>query len=252
MLKITTPWIAVAIVAFSLSGMANPASMLAHAQTLTTSKTQVIENLLTVTGQGKERIPATLAQVSLGVEAEGNTPVSVQEKVAKQSSGLVNYLKSKSVEQLQTSNVSLNPNYRYDNGKQTLIGYMASTSVSFQVPVQKMAGILDESVKAGATRIASLSFTATDEALQQAQRSALKRATQDAQLQADAVLSTLNLTRQAIVSIQINGASAPPPVYKTFDAPQVQALAARTASPTTPIEAGDQEINASVTLQIRY
>lgn len=251
MLKTHRPWIAISIIALLLGGATGPSSLSAHAQTLTTGKTQVIENLLTVTGQGKERIPATLAEVNLGVEAEGNTAVTVQETVARQSTSLVNFLKSKSVERLQTTSISLNPKYRYDNGKQTLNGYIASTSVSFRVPVQKMSGLLDESVKAGATRISSLSFTATDEELQQAQRGALKQATQDAQLQADAVLSTLNLSRKDIVGIQINGASAPPPVYKNLDA-QVQTLAARAPSPTTPVEAGEQEINASVTLQIRY
>jgi uncharacterized protein len=252
MLNPNKPWLPLAVLTFLLSGVISPLSLSAQAQGLPPSKAQSIEHLLTVTGQGKERIPATLAQVNLGVEAEGKTAVAVQETVASQSTKVVTYLKSKSVDRLQTSSVNLSPNYRYDNGKQTLIGYLASTSITFQVPAAKMSGLLDESVKAGATRITSLSFTATDDELQQAQRSALKKATQDAQLQADAVLAALGLSRQEIIGIQINGASAPPPVYKTYDTTQVQTLAARASSPALPVEAGDQEINASVTLQIRY
>jgi uncharacterized protein len=131
----------------------------------------------------------------------------VQEKVATQSTSVVNYLKSKSVDRLQTSSINLSPNYRYDNGKQTLIGYIASNSVTFRVPASKMSEILDGGVKAGATRVDSLSFTATDDELKQAQQMALKKATQDAQAQADSVLSALSFTRKEIVGIQISPSS---------------------------------------------
>ncbi len=250
MLKTWTPWITASTVALLLSGLIwSPVQGQINSGSINTGKTQVIENLLTVTGQGNERIKATLAHVSLGVEAQGATAAAVQEKVASQSTSVVNFLKSKSVDRLQTSSINLSPNYRYDNGKQTLIGYIASNSVTFQVPASKMSEILDGGVKAGSTRVDSLSFTATDDELKQAQQVALKKATQDAQAQADSVLSALSFTRKEIVGIQINGASAPPPVMKTV---QLAGRLAVDVAPATPVESGEQEINASVTLQIRY
>jgi uncharacterized protein YggE len=102
-------------------------------------------------------------------------------------------------------------------------------------------------VKAGATRIEGVSFTASDSAIATAQKQALRQATQDAQQQADAVLSALNLTRKDIVNIQINGATPPPPMpllERTSDFSQKAA--------DTPIISGEQEVQASVTLQISY
>jgi uncharacterized protein len=248
MLKNKTSWISLAIAAALLISTLTWNPLQASGQ-VNTGNPLMIENLLTVSGQGKERIRSTLAQVSLGVEAQGAVAATVQAKVASQATSVVNYLKSKSVERLQTAAVNLSPSYRYDNGKQTLVGYMASTSVTFRVPAEAMSEILDNSVKAGATRIDSLSFTATDAEIKQAQQIALKEATQDAQVQADAVLSALNLTRKDIIGIQINGASAPPPVIR---ATAMEARTAKFDAASTPVESGEQEINASVTLQIRY
>ena len=39
-------------------------------------------------------------------------------------------------------------------------------------------------------------------------------ATQNAQSQANAVLSSLNLSQKEVVSIQVNNASSPPPIIK--------------------------------------
>jgi uncharacterized protein YggE len=204
---------------------------------------------LTVTGQGNEKIPATLAKVSLGVEAQGATANAVQEAVATRSSAVVNLLKTRQVEKLQTTGISLRPDYSYEDGKQQLKGYTATNIVSFQLDAQKIGGLLDESVKAGATRIDSISFMATDSAIAQAQQQALRKATQDAQTQADAVLTTLNFTRKEIVSIQVNGSTPPQPLFADV---ALQARAKGVAAPSSPVEAGEQEVAASVTLQISY
>lgn len=42
----------------------------------------------------------------------------------------------------------------------------------------------------------------------------LRAATQNAQSQANAVLSSLNLSQKEVVSIQVNNASSPPPIIK--------------------------------------
>ena len=59
-----------------------------------------------------------------------------------------------------------------------------------------------------------------------AQKQALQAATQDAQQQANAVLSSLNLKQKEVVSIQVNNASSPPPIFKTV---QESALSDRVA-----------------------
>jgi uncharacterized protein len=204
---------------------------------------------LTVTGQCTEKIASTIAQVQLGVEAQGKTAQQVQQEVAKRSSAVVALLKSRNVEKLQTTGINLNPQYSYENNKQTLTGYQASNIVSFRVPIPQSGPIMDDAVKAGASRIDSLSFAASDPAIADAQKVALRKATLDAQEQAKAVLSTLGFTSKDIVSIQVNSAEAPVP--RPYLA-QSMARKSGADSLSTPVEGGEQSVQASVTLQISY
>ncbi len=203
---------------------------------------------LTVTGQGIEKIPSTLALVQLGVEAQGKTAQQVQQEVARRSSAVVALLKSRSVDKLQTTGINLNPQYNYDNGKQTLTGYQASNTVSFRVPTGQAGVIMDDAVKAGASKIDSVSFAATDQAIADAQKVALRKATQDAQEQAKTVLSVLGFAPKDIVSIQVNGANTPAP--RPY--PMALSMAKSADEASTPVEAGEQSVQASVTLQISY
>lgn len=202
---------------------------------------------LTVTGESEEMIPATLTQVELGVEIRGETATGVQQEVARRTAAVVELLRSRDVEQLQTTGIRLQPLYDYEDNERRLLGYVGTNTVSFRINTEQAGEIIDAAVQAGATRIDSVSFTATDSAISAAQKEALREATQDAQQQADAVFSTLNLTGEEVVSIQVNGASAPPP-------PPVPVAEFRTeaADTTTPVIGGEQTVRASVTLKISY
>lgn len=202
---------------------------------------------LTVTGRGIEVIPTTQTQVRLGVEVQGKTAAEVQQEAARRSSAVVELLRSRQVEKLETTGITLNPSYSYENNQQRLTGYTATNTVTFRINTQSAGTLLDDAVNAGATRIDGVSFVAVESAIESARKEALKTATQDAKSQADAVLSALNLKRGEIVSIQVNGASAPPPMYR-----QLAGTRGVAAEATTPVVGGEQQIEASVTLQISY
>ncbi len=127
------------------------------------------------------------------------------------------------------------------------MGYIGTNTVSFSLQTEQVGTLLDETVKAGASRIDGVSFTATPEAISEAQKEALRKATIDAQAMADAVLKTLGLTSKEIVSIQVNRASVPPP--KPIPVRQLSIVEERV---NTPIIGGEQIVRASVTLQISY
>ncbi len=202
---------------------------------------------LTVTGRGIEVIPTTQTQVRLGVEVQGKTAAEVQQEAARRSSAVVELLRSRPVEKLETTGITLNPSYSYENNQQRLTGYTATNTVTFRINTQSAGTLLDDAVNAGATRIDGVSFVAVESAIESARKQALKTATQDAKSQADAVLSALNLKRGEIVNIQVNGASAPPPMYR-----QLAGTRGVAAEATTPVVGGEQQIEASVTLQISY
>ncbi|MEG4343733.1 SIMPL domain-containing protein [Microcoleus sp. A003_D6] len=201
---------------------------------------------LSVTGRGVEAIPTTQTQVRLGVEVVGKTAAEVQQEAARRSSAVVELLRSRQVEKLETAGITLSPTYSYQNEQPRLIGYTATNTVSFRINTASAGTLLDDAVNAGATRIDGVSFVAADSAIEQARKQALKKATQDAQSQADAVLSALNLKRGDILGIQVNGAIAPPPMYRQL------ARLGGAADATTPVVGGEQQIEASVTLQIGY
>jgi hypothetical protein len=131
---------------------------------------------------------------------------------------------------------------------QRITGYAANNTVSFRIPTEKAGTLLDNAVKAGATQINGISFVANDEAIAAAQKQALKEATQDAQQQAYAVFSALGFKSKEVVSIQVNNASAPPPPMFL----RAEAAKLANADASTPVVGGEQQVEASVTLQISY
>ncbi|MGB2925426.1 MAG: SIMPL domain-containing protein [Limnothrix sp.] len=203
---------------------------------------------ISVTGQGQEAIATSISQVRLGVEVKGSTAAQVQADIANRSAKVVEFLKSKNVEKLTTTGINLQPQYNYNDGDQRLVGYMATNTVSFEIPTGQAGSIMDEAVKAGATRIDGISFRATDSVLADAEKIALKEASVDAQEQANAVLTALGLSAKEIVQIQVNGSqpNAPMPLMRaaSFSVANEQAI--------SPVEGGEQTVNASVTLTISY
>ncbi|AFY39654.1 protein of unknown function DUF541 [[Leptolyngbya] sp. PCC 7376] len=204
---------------------------------------------ITVTGQGQEAIATSLSQVRLGVEVKGKTAEQVQADMANRSQQVVEFLKGKNVEKLTTTGINLQPQYDWSGDERRLIGYIATNTVSFEVPTESAGSIMDEAVKAGATRIDGISFRATDEAIAAAETIALGEASQDAKTQAEVVLESLGLNSQEIIQIQVNGSQPATPMPLLMR--QQVSLEASDAA-ITPVEGGEQKVNASVTLTIRY
>jgi uncharacterized protein len=205
-----------------------------------------MQRVLTVSGRGVESIATTQAKVNLGVEVQAKTAADAQAEAARKSTAVVNLLKSRNVDELETTGINLNPVYDYAENRQTLRGYSATNTVSFKTKIDQAGGIMDDAVKSGATRIDGISLTASDEAIATAQKAALKKATQDAQAQANAVLGALGFQAKEVVSIQVNGASAPPRMFSDM------AFKAAAAPASTPVVGGNQNVEGSVTLQISY
>lgn len=234
--KLLTLALPLALSIASLGFMARPAF----------SQEASMDRVLTVTGQGTESIPASLAQIQLGVEVQGETASEVQQQIADRSAAVIEYLQSQNVQKLQTTGVYLYPQYDYsENGSQRIIGYTASNTVSFRVDTTRAGAIMDRAVDAGATRIDGVSFVADDSAIATAQRAALREATEEALDQADVVLESLGLSRDEVVGIQINNSA-------TYVPPIPYAAMAEDRFATTPVIAGEQDVSAMVTLEISY
>ncbi|MCS6781637.1 MAG: SIMPL domain-containing protein [Gloeomargarita sp. SKYBB_i_bin120] len=200
---------------------------------------QMKERVLQVTGQGMVTLPTQLAEVEVGVEIRGNSANQVQTEIAQRMNRLVQTLRQRQAEKINTTALSLSPLY---GERQQLVGFLGRSAVEFRLPIPQAGAVVDELIAQGANQITRLQFIASDTALEQGRTQALQMAVQDAQRQAQTVLAALQLTPKEVVNVQILSASLP--------APQPVAFAERRFS--TPIVGGEQMVQAQVRLEIRY
>ena len=201
---------------------------------------------ITVTGEGIENIATSQAVVRLGVEVQGKEAGKVQQETANRSDAVVKFLRSRQVEKLETTGISLQPNYDFSNNQRRLIGYIGANLISFQVDIAQAGSLIDEAVKVGATRIDGVSFTAGESAIAAAQRTALIKATEQAREQATIVLQALGLVPKETVSIQVGNTSNPVPIARS------EAVFRSADAASSPVIGGEQTLRAAVTLEISY
>jgi uncharacterized protein YggE len=202
--------------------------------------------ILDVSATGKTtRIP-DIATIRAGVVTQGATAAQALADNAQRMAGVLAALKAAGVQarDIATSNVSLQPQYRYENNQPPVItGYQASNTVSIRFrDIARSGAILDILVKQGANQIdgPSLSLDQPDVALDEARVDAVKRARARAELYAKA--AGLGVVR--ILSISEGGEMAgpqPPIVY--------MARAKMQDASATSISAGETDVTASVSVR---
>lgn len=202
---------------------------------------------LTVTGVGIKKIATTITQIEISVEIQDKSATKTQQEMARRTNSVLDFLRSRKVEQLQSKEIRLEPNYQYNNNKREMVGYIGTNAVSFRTTPEQLGTILDGAVNAGATSINGLSMTASEEVIISAQKKALELATIDAQQKAEVIFKTLNLKPKEVSNIQINSSAQ---IYNG-GAPRYAMSADKVSSNTTIIGA-QQDIEATVTLQISY
>lgn len=202
---------------------------------------------LTVTGQGRVNIPTTLAEITLGVQIQAPNAEEAQNQAAQQADGMVSFLQGRNVSNLVTSQVSLFPKFDSDGN---ISNWIATNMVSFQAGVEDVGMIIDGAIQNGANRITSVSFKATEEALEDAQQEAIRRAIENGQSQANAAFDQLSLTQENILAVTINFSFIPGPVPVPLNVNAVGT--APPAAARTPIVGGEQEVSASVTIVFAF
>src|SRR5262249_54988089 len=116
-----------------------------------------------------------------------------------------------------------------------VVGYVATNSVSAKTTLAKAGGLVDAAVGAGANGVSGPMLSRSDADAQY--RNALKDAVADAKDKAQALATPSGLTLGAVQTV-VEGSQASPPMP----------LAAKAADASTPIEAGTQSIEATVTV----
>jgi hypothetical protein len=194
---------------------------------------------ITVTGNGSVNATPDKASFDFGVQVNAATASEATSKANQQAQAIIDALKNQGIPEsdIQTSSVSLWPQTSSDG--QTITGYQASNDVTVTTTVEKAGSLVDAATSAGANNVNGPNLSVGDQSQYYAQ--ALKAAVQDAQTQAKAIADAAGLTLGGILHIT-NQSSTPGPIF--YGA--ADSLAAGKAP--TPIQAGSQQIQASVTV----
>lgn len=216
------------------------ALMLSAALALPFSAPAFAEALVTVTGEATVEATPDMATISLGVTTEGQTAAEAMTANSKALQAVVERLKAAGIEDrdLQTSNLSLNPNWvGYDSGSTPKIaGYVASNMLNVRVrALDGLGSVLDASIADGANTLNGISFELAQPrpALDEARKAAVA----DARARAALLIEAAGGTLGKIVSITENsGYGSPMPMFKSDAAAPV------------PVAAGQIGLSASVTI----
>jgi uncharacterized protein YggE len=158
-----TPTIRAAVMALALTA----APAVASAQAAPPAAESMFRaTTLNLSAYGETRIAPDMATISLGVVTDGKTAAEAMQANAVRMSAVVASLKKSGIAEkdIQTSNLNLNPQYRYEENKPPiLIGYQATNTVTVTVrDLKRLGAAVDATVSAGANQVHGISFGLTD------------------------------------------------------------------------------------------
>ena len=168
--------------------------------------------LLNVSAQAEAKRVPDIATMSTGVVTQAADANAAMRANAEQMDKVVAAIKAAGIadRDVQTSGISLNPQYRYaENQPPRITGYQASNTVNLKVrDIGKLGKVLDALVASGANQVNGPSFEVDkpDDAYDEARIAALRRP----QARAETYAKALGLRVRRIVSISEGGGFRPP------------------------------------------
>jgi uncharacterized protein YggE len=184
--------------------------------------------------------------VSIAAESRARTAPEAQKLNTDAMTAVVEKIKAAGVaaEAIQTSGYNLQPEFDYQNGKQTLRGYVARNQVQVRVDTLAKTGeVISAAVGTGATNVSGVRFDLKDRDTHD--REALRLAVQDARRRADYAARGAGVTIDRVIRIeeQRDMSDGPP-------RPMAMMMKTEVAQAAVPIEAGEIEVRSRVTLTV--
>ena len=197
--------------------------------------------LLSVSSRAEARKAPDIATFSAGVVTQAADGNAALRQNAEQMNRVLAAIKAAGIadKDVQTSGISLNPQYRYEeNQPPRITGYQASNTVNVKLrEVAKMGKVLDALVASGANQVNGPSFGIDDpEPLyDRARLDALKAA----RARAETYAGALGVRVRRIVSISEGGAAMPSPMPR-------MAMMKAEAYDSTPVAAGESSVSVNL------
>lgn len=230
-----------ALLATVLTAAAAPASMAQPPATAADSLFRA--TTFNLSAYGETRVAPDMASIGLGVVTDGKTAAEALSANATRMTAVMASLKKAGIPEkdIQTSNLSLNPQYRYvENQPPLLTGYQVSNQVTVTVrDLKRLGAAVDATVNAGANQVNGVNFGLADPTAAEnaAREAAVKALSAKAELYARATGYRIN----RLVSLSEGGGySAPPPM-------PMMAMRAQMKDAGTPVAGGELNVRIDVT-----
>jgi uncharacterized protein len=198
------------------------------------------EHTISVSGTGKTLLAPDVADVSLGITVQRNTAGAARDDAAQVMQAVIAALHALGIADadIKTTMLYLQPVYDY-SGQQRITGYSVSNIVAVHVrDLADLAGVIDDSVAAGATDVQGVSFDIADRTA--AEASAREAAVRDARAHADTLAAAAGVTITGVASISETSSSPwqPWPMAGLRDEAGAQ----------TPVQPGTAELTITVSV----
>ena len=191
---------------------------------------------VTVTGTGTVTAVPDQAEFGFTVQTKSATAAAALSRNATETKAVIAAVEGAGVPEanIQTTQVSLDP--VMSNDGTSIVGYTASDSISVtKLAIAKAGAVVDAAVGAGANGVSGPSLTVSSQDSLYAQ--ALKAAVAQAKTKAQALADAAGRSLGEVTTIVEGGGSSPLPFP-----------VGASARDSTPIEAGTQQIQATVTV----
>jgi hypothetical protein len=212
-------------------------ALLAGGADAATTASSATGDSVTVEGTGTVTAVPDQAEFDFTVQTKGTTAAAALSRNGTDTKAVIAAVEGTGVPaaNIQTTQVSLDP--VMSNDGTSIVAYSASDSIAVtKLAIAKAGSIVDAAVGAGANGVSgpSLSLSSQDALYNDALKAAVVQAKTKAQALADAAGRSLG----GAVSIVEGGGQAPLPF----------AVGAAAKAPSTPIEAGTEDVQATVTV----
>jgi len=206
---------------------------------------------LTVNAYASVQRAPDRAVLMLAVESQAQNAQEAARQNAERMTRVIDAVRRAGVPEARIRTVSygLQPVYaqpprepRAEEWEPRIVGYRALNMVRVEVDdVQRTGGVIDAALNAGANRIDGTSFVLRDS--DAAYNEALQQAVAKARAQAAAAAQAAGQQLGQPLNIQVGGGYAPPAPM-----PQYRGMAMDMAVASTPMQGGELEVRASVTI----
>ncbi len=197
---------------------------------------------ISVTGQAIRQVAPSYALLNLGVSNENTSVQAAKAQNDAVMSKLISSLQHLGISKnnIQTSNITINPNYNYIDGNSKLNGYHVTNTVVVKVyDTSSIGKAIDATIASGASDINSLTFQTdvSQEMEDQLSTSAISDARHQAEVIARALghtvgpVKSINLGTTRTHTMEVN------PRYAMLSLKSVE------MSTSTPVENGDMSAN---------